>query len=133
MYEMKFCEGDDFIKFMKFIQLAILLIPMPFLFHYFETTQTIYGDALSFIGTFLYVIFAGLLLRRNNLYIIVLTSILTMLISVWLGTKFITPPNESWFNPFGMDFAIIFIGIIILIGVLIVRFVSRAILFNIKE
>ena len=45
---------------------------------------------------------------------------------MFLGGMFITAPNGSWFNPFGMNFAIVFIGIIILIGILIVRsFASR--------
>ena len=48
-------------------------------------------------------------------------NILSVLLSTVLGKMFITSPNESWFNPFGMSFAIIFTGVIISIGVLTVR------------
>lgn len=105
---------------------------MPFLFHYIETSFA-YGSTFAFTGTFLFVILAGLISIRSKLYFIFLINILTILLSVVLGGKFITPPNESWFNPFGMNFAIIFTGIIILIGVIIVRFVSSTVLLKIEK
>jgi len=103
---------------------------MPFLFHYIETSLFTNGAIFAFGGTLLFVVLVGLLSTKSKPYLIILTNILTILLSVWLGTKFITPPNDSWFNPFGMNSAIIFTGIIILIAVLIVRFVSNAILLK---
>lgn len=76
---------------------------------------------------------AGLLSVKINLYLILLINILTVLLSVWLGTNYITPPNDSWFNPFSMNGAIIFTGTIILIGLLIVRFVSSSIFIKRRE
>jgi len=111
---------------------VILLIPMPFLFHYIETSF-VNGPILAFTGTFLFVISVGLISTKSKLYFIFLTNILTILLSVVLGGRFITPPNESWFNPFGMNFAIIFTGIIIFIGVIIVRFVSSTVFQKIKQ
>lgn len=122
-------KGVDCIKFIK---LLILLIPMPFLFHYIETSVA-NGSILAFIGILLFVIVAGLLSTKNKLYFILLINILSVLVSVALGGKFITPPNESWFNPFGLNFAIIFTGIIILIGVIIVRSVSRVVLLKTEK
>ncbi|MCJ7842615.1 hypothetical protein MUB24_17265 [Lederbergia sp. NSJ-179] len=113
--------------------MVILLIPMPFLFHYIETSLFTNGAFFAFGGTLLFIVLAGLLSVRIKLYLILLINILTILLSVWLGTKFITPPNDSWFNPFGMNGAIIFTGIIILIGLLIVRFVSSAILLKAEK
>ncbi|NEU31958.1 hypothetical protein GN156_14395 [bacterium LRH843] len=107
----------------------ILLIPMPFLFHYLETSFA-NGSTLAFTGTFLFVILAGLISTKSKIYFIFLINILTIFLSVVLGGKLITPPNESWFNPFGMNFAIIFSGIIIFIGVIIVRFVSSTVLLK---
>lgn len=101
----------------------VLLIPMPFLFNYIETSFAS-GSILAFTGTFLFVVLAGIVSTKSKLYIIFLINILTIFISVALGKRFITPPNEIWFNPFGMNFAIIFTGIIIFIGLIIVRFVS---------
>lgn len=117
---------------MKFIRLVILLIPMPFLFNYIETSFA-NGSTLAFAGTLLFVIFAGLVSTKSNLYFIFLINILTILLSVALGGKFITSPNESWFNPFGMNFAIIFTGIIILSGVILVRFVSSTVLIKVEK
>ena len=102
---------------------------MPFLFHYIETSF-FNGSTFAFTGTFLFVIFAGLISAKSKPQLIFLTYILTVLLSVVLGKGFITPPNESWFNPFGMDFAIIFTGVIIFIGILIVRFISKPLMLR---
>lgn len=45
-----------------------------------------------------------------------------------LGRMIIISPKESWFNPFGMNFAIAFTAIIILIGILIIRFFAKKVL-----
>lgn len=100
---------------------------MPFLFHYIETSLFKNGFTFAFIGTLLYVVVTGLLTTKSKLFFIYLTNICTILLSIVLGAKVITPPNESWFNPFGMSFAIILTGMIILIGILIVRFITRII------
>lgn len=102
---------------------------MPFLFHYIETSFA-NGSTFAFVETFLFIICAGLISTKSKLYFIFLINFLTILLSVVLGGKFIIPPNESWFNPFGMNFAIIFTGIIILIGIIIVRFVSSTVLLK---
>jgi len=106
---------------------------MPFLFHYIETSLFTNGGLFAFGGTILFAVLAGLLSVRINLYLILLINILTILLSVWLGANFITPPNGSWFNPFDVKGAIIFTGIIILIGLLIVRFVSGAVLSKVRK
>jgi hypothetical protein len=107
--------------------LAVSLIPLPFLFHFYEISHFPNRASFLFLGTLLFVIFAGLLSTKIKFHFIILTNIMTILVSVVLGTQFITPPNGSWFNPFGMNFAVIFTGIVILIGVLIIRFVYRII------
>lgn len=103
---------------------------MPFLFHYYEISQFPNRANFLFAGTLLFTIFVGLLSIKIKLHFIILVNIITILVSVVLGTAFITPPNGSWFNPFGMNFAIIFTGIAILIVVLIIRFVSKAVLLR---
>ena len=113
-------------NFIKLIKLVILLTPMSFLFHYIETSLFSNGSTFAFLGAFLFVILAGIISVKIKPNFIFLISILSVLLSIVLGGMFIIAPNESWFNPFGMNFAIVFIGIIILIGILIVRsFASR--------
>lgn len=103
---------------------------MSFLFHYLETSNFTNAATFAFTGTFVFIVFAGVLTVGSKLYLIFSTTILSILLSIVLGGKFITPPNESWFNPFGMNFAIVFVGIIILIGILIVRFLASTLLKN---
>lgn len=116
---------------MRWVRWFVLLIPMAFLFHYFETSFYTYGATFAFGGTFIYIILAGFLSTRSSLAPIFLLCTIATLGSVWLGTMFITPPNDSWFNPFGMNGVVILTGGIILIGILIVRFFSRV--FLLKE
>ncbi len=109
-----------------------MLIPTPFLFHYIEISFA-NGATFAFTGTFLFVILAGILSMKSKLYFIVIANIFSIFVSILLGIAFIIPPNQSWFNPFGMNFAIIFTGIIILIGLLIVRFVLNSILLKVGK
>lgn len=105
----------------KLVQLVILLIPMAFFFHYIETSLFTNASIFAFIGTFIFIVLAGLMSVKSKLSFIFLIKTLSILLSIVLGGKFITAPNLSWFNPFGMNLAIVFTGIIILIGILIVR------------
>jgi len=129
-YVIIFYEGGDF---MRIIGLIVSLIPMPFLFHYYETTYFPNRVPLLFLGILVFVIMAGLLSTKIKYYYIILINIFTICGSVALGTQFIIPPNDSWFNPFGMNTAIIITGIVILVGVLIIRFVSKIVLSKLKN
>lgn len=100
---------------------------MPFLFHYYEISQFPSKAKFLFGGTLLFAIIAGLLSIKSKLHHIILVNIITIIVSVVLGTTIITPPNGSWFNPFGIKFAIILTGIVILIVELIVWFIPKAI------
>lgn len=115
-------------SFIKLINLIILLIPMSFLFHYIETSISTNGSILAFLGTFLFMILAGIVSTKIKINFIVIISFLSNLLSMMLGRIIIISPNESWFNPFGMNFAIVFTGIIILIGILIIRFFASRVL-----
>lgn len=114
------------VSFIKLIKPVILLTPMSFFFHYIETSPFTNASIFAFLGTFLFIILAGILSVKIKPSIIFLINIASVLLSIFLGRMFITAPNGSWFNPFGMNFAIVFIAIIILIGILVVRsFTSR--------
>jgi len=115
-------------SFIKLFNLIILLIPMSFLFHYIETSISTNGSILAFLGTFLFMILGGIVSMKIKINFIVIISFLSNLLSMILGRRMIISPNQSWFNPFGMNFAIVFTGIIILIGILIIRFFARKVL-----
>lgn len=115
-------------NFIRLINLVILLIPLSFLFHYIETSINRNGSLFAFLGTFSLMILAGITSRKIKTNFIIMISILSNLLSMILGEIFIVAPNESWFNPFGMNFWIIFIGIIILIGILTIRLFASKIL-----
>ncbi|MDF2946513.1 MAG: hypothetical protein K0S51_1192 [Bacillales bacterium] len=78
-------------------------------------------------GRFYQNIMASIFVSSINvkLHYIILVNFITIIVSVILGTSYITPPNGSWFNPFGMNFAIIFTHIVFLIFVLIVRSIFK--------
>ena len=116
-------------KLIKSLWFVISLIPSPFLFHFFEIVHSP-RPAILLSGTLLFVIVAGLLSIKIKCPVIILTNIITIIISVVLGTEFITPPNPSWFNPFGMNFAIILTGNFMLIGVLLVRLFTKNVLLK---
>ncbi|WP_169819108.1 hypothetical protein [Anaerobacillus arseniciselenatis] len=72
-----------------------------------------------------HVIIVGILSRSIKFLYILLVNLVTIIISVLLGVGFITAPNPSWFNPFGMELVIVFTGILLWIGHLIVRVISN--------
>lgn len=106
---------------MKVIRLVTLLIPISFLIHYLETSHLQNHPGYVFTGAFLLMILAGVLSIKIKLRVIFSMTGISILLSISLGSIFITPPNESWFNPFGMNFAIVSVGVIILVGILVVR------------
>lgn len=89
------------------------------------------GEGVSFLLAstvlLIFIIIVGYLSRKVKLLYVLLVNLMTFIISVLLGIGFITPPNPSWFNPFGMEIIIVLTGIALLIGQLIVRVISRLI------
>lgn len=106
---------------------------MPFLFHYIEISLPANGAIFAFGSTLLFIILTGFLSVRSQLTLILSINLLSILFSLWLGKKFIIPPNGSWFNPFGMDFVIVLTGVIIFIGVLIVRYLASSLLLKTEK
>lgn len=106
----------------------VSLIPMPFLFHYYEISQ--YPESADFLFIFS-LFFAGLigfLTLKVKIRYIIFVNLITIFVSIWLGAAFITPPNGSWFAPIGMNFAIVWTGVVILVVELILRSVFKAVL-----
>lgn len=114
------------VSFIKLIKPVILLTPMSFLFHYIETSLFTNASIFAFFLTSSFIVLAGIISVEIKHNFIFLINIVSVLLSMLLGRVFITAPNESWFNPFGMNFAIVFIGIIILLGILIIRLFAKS-------
>lgn len=108
--------------------MLVSLIPIPFLFHYYEISQYPERTNFLFLGTLLFAGLVGFLSMKVKVRFIIFVNFITSIVSVWLGAAFITPPNGSWFNPIGMNYAIGLTGIAILVVVLIFRSVFNAVL-----
>ncbi len=103
---------------------------MPFLFHYYEISQYPEQANFLFAGTLLFAGVVGFLSVKVKVVHILLVNLITIIVSVWLGAAFITPPNESWFSPIGMQPAIVFTGVAIIVVVLLLRSVFKAVLLR---
>ncbi len=58
----------------KLVQLVILLIPMAFFFHYIETSLFTNASIFAFIGTFIFIVLAGLMSVKSKLSFIFLLN-----------------------------------------------------------
>ncbi|NMH73578.1 hypothetical protein HF078_10865 [Bacillus sp. RO2] len=105
--------------------IVVSLIPMPFLFHYYEISQHPERADFLFIGILLFAGLVGFLSLKVKVGLIILVNLITIIVSVWLGTAFITPPNEGWFKPIGMNFAIVLTGVVLVVVVLVLRSVFK--------
>ncbi|AXF56040.1 hypothetical protein [Salicibibacter kimchii] len=98
----------------------VTLIPVPFLFHFYETLQFARGEDVPFlllsVLLLLFIIFIGAVSTNIKLRNMILVSIVSIIISVLLGTVFITPLNEAWFKPFGRGLTLMFTGIALFVG-----------------
>ncbi|NIK12545.1 uncharacterized membrane protein YgdD (TMEM256/DUF423 family) [Alkalibacillus almallahensis] len=117
---------------MTFIYLLPLLVPMPFLFHYYETSQYPNDAPYLFIMTLVFVIVTGLLSKKVKIRYMIIANIFSVIVSIQLGEMYIIPPNDIWFKPFRMSFVIMVTGILIFLGMLIVRSIFNKRIFELK-
>jgi peptidoglycan/LPS O-acetylase OafA/YrhL len=112
---------------MKVIQFILALLPIPFLFHFYEYNSHLERQeaTLLFPLFLLFIIIVGIQLRKVRLSLFLGINIIMTVISLILGYFFIVD-NGSWFKPFGRDVAIIFISVIYILGQLIIRWISKA-------
>ncbi|MEC2872573.1 hypothetical protein ACIQHV_30790 [Bacillus bombysepticus] len=114
---------------MRILWIVIALIPVPFLFHFYEYGQrVIQGKEAPFlgIGLILFIIINGFLSKGIKIRYIFLVNIITGVLSLLLASNFI-PDDGSWFKPVGRTGAVIFISIIYIIGQLLIRIISKCI------
>ncbi|RLQ92329.1 hypothetical protein [Falsibacillus albus] len=118
---------------MKQNSIFLMLLPVPFFFHYYEYWNHANGHEARFLmlGFLLVTATAGIVARRLNLGKLLVLNTITAIISLVLGHLFI-PNDMAWFTPFGRDAAIIFIGAIYCFGQLVIKGAGR-ILFRQKS
>lgn len=111
---------------MRVFWLVISLVPVAFLFHFYEYGQHIKHEEAKFLlqGSILFVLVAGILAGSVKLRYVFLVNAVSTLLSVFLASYFITD-DGSWFIPVGRDIAVIFCSVIFLIGQLFVRLFTR--------
>ncbi|WP_148305156.1 hypothetical protein [Shouchella lehensis] len=115
----------------------MMLIPGPFLFHFYETTMRNDETDISyiFINGFLliWLILSGILSIRVSLRVFFLMHSFMIVCSIILAQLFINPPNESWFNPFTMNVVILLSSLPILFGQLMTRLMTQSLYRFIKN
>lgn len=111
---------------MKYLNYIILLIPVPFLFHFYEYGQHLkhQNAPFLFVGFLFFVTLAAITTRNMNFLKIFLLSIVQSLISLYLATKFIE--NDTyWFKPFDRDKVILITSFIYFLGQLLARAILK--------
>jgi hypothetical protein len=113
---------------MNFIKIILSLIPVPFLFHFYEYNCNLERqDAVFLMPVFLlFIIVVGVTSRNIKLPLYFGVNFIMIVISLLFGYFFIID-DGSWFKPFGRDFAIIFVSVVYILGQLIIRGISKAI------
>lgn len=111
---------------MRMLWLIASLMPIPFLFHFYEYGQYIKGKEapLLLFGFVLFLILIGILSKNVKISFILLVNLITTIVSVILAMVFI-PDDSYWFTVTGRNGAVIFISVIYVIGQLIVRMISK--------
>jgi hypothetical protein len=111
--------------FMKLFWFILSLIPIPFLFHFYEYGQYIKREDAPFLmpSFILSMIIVGMLSKNIRVAFVLLMNLVTTIVSVILASKFIR--DDGWFTVVGRDGAVIFVAIIYLIGQLFVRMIAR--------
>ncbi len=89
---------------MKYLNYLVLLIPVPFLFHYYEYEQHLKNQDAPFLFiVFLFFMIISVIASKDIKIIqLFILTIIQTLISLYLASKFIE--NDTyWFKPFNRD------------------------------
>lgn len=111
---------------MRVGQIILSLLPIPFLFHFYEYNSHLENQSPVFLlpAYLFFIIVVGIQLRKVKWFLFFGNSIIMTVISLLLGYLFIID-DGSWFKPFGRDVAIIFTSVIYVFGQLIIRWLSK--------
>lgn len=110
---------------MKYFYYVLSIIPVAFLFHFYEFGQNEKGQEASFLTVAWvgYMILAGCVAIVVKKRVVVVLQIVALLISLLFAYLWI--PDNGWFKPVGRDLAVVWIGLLTLVGQLIVRAIMK--------
>ena len=102
---------------MKYVYYIMSLIPVSFLFHFYEYGQYLKREPATFLGFgwILYIGITGILSVNHKKRYVLLMQTIACGISLLLA-HFLIEDNGAWFKPFGRDAAVVFIAIVTVIG-----------------
>ncbi|WP_156936096.1 hypothetical protein [Anoxybacteroides tepidamans] len=102
--------------------LSSFLIPIPFLFHWYEYHQHVVGKEASFlaVGFVLVIVLAGIAATQVNMVVTLLLNGLNLIFSLILASMFL-PLDPYWFTVVGRNGAVVWIWIVYVLGQLLVK------------
>jgi hypothetical protein len=114
---------------MNYLKFLILLLPVPFLFHFYEYEQHVRNQDASFlfVGFIFFIILSGIISSHVKFVTVVILTIFQTLISLYLASNFIE--NDTYwfkpfeFKPFDRDKVIIIFSVLYFLGQLVVRMI----------
>lgn len=112
---------------MKVLRYILMLLPVPFLFHFYEYNQHLAKkEPVLLFPFFLFLIMiVGYQLRKVRFTLFIVINLTVTIFSLVLGF-ILLKDDGTWFKPFGRDIAIVFTSLIYMIGLLFVRWMSKA-------
>ena len=120
---------------MKYVYYVVSLIPVAFLFHFYEYGQHLKREPATFLGFgfILYIGITGILSvnykKRHVLFMQTIACSISLLLA-----HFLIEANGAWFKPFGRDAAVVFTALVTVIGQLLLRsFLKIVIYFSDRE
>lgn len=116
---------------MKYVYYVMSLIPVAFLFHFYEYGQHLKREPATFLGfgLILYIGITGVLAVNHKKRYVLLMQIISCGISLLLA-RFLIEDDGAWFKPFGRDVAVVFIAIVTVIGQLLLQLFLKAIIYS---
>ncbi|UCZ54445.1 hypothetical protein LGQ02_06685 [Bacillus shivajii] len=108
---------------MKLLSVILLLIPAPFLFHFYEYNLNGEGSLLV-VFSLLYIVITGILFSRHKFFNFISINCITLFLSLLLTWIFI-PDDSTWFKPVNKEIAVVFVWVLFLIGQIFIRFIAK--------
>ena len=111
---------------MKYLTYLILLIPVPFLFHFYEYGQHLrHQDApFLFVAFLFFIVLAGITSKNIKFITLFILTIVQTLISLYLASKFIE--NDTyWFKPFDRDKVVLLTSVMYFLGQLLIKTIIK--------
>ncbi|OOE04580.1 hypothetical protein BO219_04050 [Anoxybacillus kestanbolensis] len=106
----------------KALLFAFFLIPVPFIFHFYEYGRYMERKGAPFLlfGFLLAILLGGVIAVKINILLVSLLNSINLVLSLVLATVFI-PDNPSWFTVVGRNGAVVFIWSIYLAGQMFIK------------